>query len=123
MKKLNKKGFTLVELLVVIVILVIIMSIAIPSITSSLDRSKAKQRDAKVKLIESAAEIYADRHIGTTTVSVSVSDLYNEGLITIEQLKDPFNDENCIIENVTCTGTSCKMAATGDDIETGDCPS
>lgn len=126
MKKLNKKGFTLVELLVVIVILVIIMSIAIPSITSSLDRSKAKQRDAKVKLIESAAEIYADRHIGTTTVSttkVSVSDLYNEGLITIEQLKDPFNDENCIIEDVTCTGTSCKMEATGDDIETGDCPS
>ena len=121
MKKLNKKGFTLVELLVVIVILVIIMSIAIPSITSSLDRSKAKQRDAKVELIESAAEIYADRHIGTTTVSVS--DLYNEGLITIEQLKDPFNDKNCIIEDVTCTGTSCKMEATGDDIETGVCPS
>ena len=32
MKRLNKKGFTLVELLVVIVILAVIMSIAIPSI-------------------------------------------------------------------------------------------
>ena len=121
MKKLNKKGFTLVELLVVIVILVIIMSIAIPSITSSLDRSKAKQRDAKVKLIESAAEIYVDRHIGTT--KVSVSELYNEGLITIEQLKDPFNDEKCITGTINCSGTSCKMDATGDDITTGDCPS
>ena len=34
MKKLNKKGFTLVELLVVLVILAVIMSIAIPSVTS-----------------------------------------------------------------------------------------
>ena len=34
MKRLNKKGFTLVELLVVIVILGVIMSIVIPSITS-----------------------------------------------------------------------------------------
>ena len=38
MKRLNKKGFTLVELLVVIVILAVIMSIAIPSITSSIER-------------------------------------------------------------------------------------
>lgn len=121
MKKLNKKGFTLVELLVVIVILVIIMSIAIPSITSSLDRSKAKQRDAKVELIESAAEIYVDRHIEKK--EVPVYDLYYEGLITIEQLKDPFNDEKCITGTVNCSGTSCKMDATGDDIETGDCPS
>lgn len=123
MKKLNKKGFTLVELLVVIVILVIIMSIAIPSITSSLDRSKAKQRDAKVKLIESAAEIYVDRHIEKKEVPVPVYDLYYEGLITIEQLKDPFNDEKCITGTVNCSGTSCKMAATGDDIKTGVCPS
>ena len=43
MKRLNKKGFTLVELLVVIVILGVIMSIAIPSITSSIERSKDKQ--------------------------------------------------------------------------------
>ena len=121
MKKLNKKGFTLVELLVVIVILVIIMSIAIPSITSSLDRSKAKQRDAKVKLIESAAEIYVDRHNNNS--SPTIQELYNEGLITIEQLKDPFNDEKCITGTVKCSGTSCKMDATGDDITTGDCPS
>lgn len=123
MKKLNKKGFTLVELLVVIVILVIIMSIAIPSITSSLDRSKAKQRDAKVKLIESAAEIYVDRHIEKKEKPVPVYDLYYEGLITIEQLKDPFNDKKCITGTVNCRGTSCKMAATGDDIKTGVCPS
>ena len=40
MKKLNKRGFTLIELLAVLVILVVIMAIAIPSITSSIERSK-----------------------------------------------------------------------------------
>lgn len=117
MKKLNKKGFTLVELLVVIVILVIIMSIAIPSITSSLDRSKAKQRDAKVKLIESAAEIYVDRHNNSS--SPTIQDLYNERLITIEQLKDPFNDENCITGDFGCSNSSCTLK----NMSSGDCPS
>ena len=37
---MNKKGFTLVELLGVIIILSIIMLIAIPNITSVLERSK-----------------------------------------------------------------------------------
>ena len=41
-KNLNNKGFTLVELLAVIVVLVIIMLIAIPIILDSLDNAKRK---------------------------------------------------------------------------------
>ena len=46
---MNRKGFTLVELLGVIVILSIVMLIAIPNITSTLERSKRQQyvNDAK----------------------------------------------------------------------------
>ena len=62
MKKLNKKGFTLIELLAVLVILVVIMAIAIPSVTSSIERSKQKEYDAKVKLIVSAAELCQDAY-------------------------------------------------------------
>ena len=58
MKKNNKKGFTLIELLAVIVLLVLISSIAIPSLTASLERSKAKQREAKIKVIEEAGRLY-----------------------------------------------------------------
>ena len=43
MKKMNRKGFTLIELLAVLVILVVIMAIAIPSVTSSIERSKDKE--------------------------------------------------------------------------------
>ena len=41
--KLNNKGFTLVELLGVIIILMAILYLAIPSLTSSVERSKRKQ--------------------------------------------------------------------------------
>lgn len=57
-RKLNRKGFTLIELLAVIVILVAIMGIAIPSISSSLERTKGRQNEARYKIIETAAEEY-----------------------------------------------------------------
>ena len=50
MKKLNKRGFTLIELLAVLVILVVIMAIAIPSVTSSIERSKNKEKNMIKKL-------------------------------------------------------------------------
>ena len=42
MKKTNKKGITLIELLAVIVILGVIMAIAIPSMTGYIANSKLK---------------------------------------------------------------------------------
>ena len=58
MKKINNKGFTLIEVLAVLVILSIIMAIAIPSISSSMERSKEKQNESKKKMLASYAEIY-----------------------------------------------------------------
>lgn len=110
MKRLNKKGFTLVELLVVLVILVVIMSIAIPSITSSLERSKEKQKDATIKLIVSAAELYADRHKNTFTSGndVSISTLISDGFLTKEEAKDPFNEDSTLCGHVNYDGTLFK---------------
>ncbi len=67
MKKINNKGFTLVELLAVLVILIAILTIAIPSITSSLERSKAKQLKAKQDLLVSLADIYVSENRNTVT--------------------------------------------------------
>lgn len=97
MKRLNKKGFTLVELLVVIVILAVIMSIAIPSITSSIERSKDKQKTQVIKLIESAGELYVDRHKNSVTTSdITLNQLISDGLITKEEMKDPFNEKRTL---------------------------
>ena len=58
MKKINNKGFTLVELLGVIVILIIITAIAVPSISSSIERAKAKKNEEVNKALEYAVEFY-----------------------------------------------------------------
>lgn len=98
MKKINRKGFTLVELLVVLVILVVIMSIAIPSVTSSIERSKQKQYDSKIELIESAVDIYIDRHMNSIENNsiITIVDIINDGIITKEQAKDPFDESRTI---------------------------
>lgn len=92
MKKLNNKGFTLIELLAVLVILIAIMSIAIPSISSSLDRTKAKQSSAKEKIIESAAELYVTDHKNNISTSgncyIAVQTLVDEHYLSSDELKD-----------------------------------
>ena len=56
MKKNNKKGFTLVELLAVIVILAIILVIAVPKVMSVIEDSKKATLESTAKMIASAAE-------------------------------------------------------------------
>ena len=100
MNKLNNKGFTLVEVLAVLVILVVIMSIAIPNISSSLERSKSKQDDARKKVLISAAELYvADNknriysEMGTdNNYTITLDDLVSNGYVTEDQIKDSDGD-------------------------------
>ena len=107
MKRLNKKGFTLVELLVVIVILGVIMAIAIPSITSSIERSKDKQKEQIIKLIVSAGELYVDKHKNTVQQGkpITLYNLIEDGLITKEEMKDPFNEKRTLCGHLSYNET------------------
>jgi len=62
MKKKNNKGFTLIELLAVVVILLAISVIAISSISSAIERNKAKQNASKIEVIVTYAKLYYDQH-------------------------------------------------------------
>lgn len=101
-RKLNRKGFTLVELLAVLVILIAIMAIAIPTISSSLERTKVKQDRSRIKVIESAAELYVSDHkndIYTTLGSgdecfIKISDI---DYLTSEEMED--SDGNSLGEH------------------------
>ena len=83
--KLNNKGFSLVELLAVMVILAIILTIAIPSITASLARSEKKQRDAQIENIKASALINLKK---SNFSSSAMYDKFNAGncQILVEKL-------------------------------------
>lgn len=75
--KLNKKGFTLVELLAVVVILLAISVMAVSSISAAIERNKNKQNEAKKKMLANYAEMYYTQHKNSLNKSgcISISSL------------------------------------------------
>ena len=98
---MNKKGFTLVELLAVLVILLTILLIAIPSITSSVERNKENALKKKHDLIEAATESYVNLYKNdfnynsfiSGSCKIYISKLKEKGLLTEEDLKNINNEE------------------------------
>ena len=106
MKKQDKKkskGFTLIELLAVVVILLAISVMAISSISAAVERNKTKQNDAKIKIIESYAELYYDENKNSLSGSsyIPLDDLE----LTEEERTDadgePFVGKVCICDSRT----------------------
>lgn len=58
-KLLNKKGFTLMEMLIVIAIIVILIAIAVPNFNNSLNSANEATDKANFKAAETAAVILA----------------------------------------------------------------
>ncbi|RDI44157.1 type II secretion system protein [Falsibacillus pallidus] len=90
----NQKGFTLVELLAVIVILGIIAAIAVPSIGGIIDKSKADAHRANALQIISAAKIAVAANDSTIIVpsTPSVKQLVDGGYLDAIP-GDPDNDK------------------------------
>ena len=99
--KLNNKGFTLVELLAVLVILVTILLIAIPSITSTISRNQDKELEARKSLIVSEMELYADSHKNSTQnfrnglCAYSTEQMQSQNMVSSDNLLD--GDKNLIV--------------------------
>ena len=78
MKKLNNKGFTLVELLAVIIILAIVVGISIPAITNVINNSKNNSLGVAVD----SAEKFASEQYALMSVDASLADPAFKAIIT-----------------------------------------
>ncbi len=70
MKKMNKKGFTLAELLIVVAIIAVLVAIAIPIFTAQLEKSREATDISNVR--SGYATAIANYLTGTSTAAVSV---------------------------------------------------
>jgi len=82
----NKKGFTLIEMLAVVLILGILITVAIPNIIATLDRNKKDTfiKDAKLAIVAAEYTITRDTKLefpdSNTTIVFPLSHLKNLGL-------------------------------------------
>jgi len=65
----RSKGFTLVELLIVVAIVGIISAIAIPNLMNAVDKGKQKRTMSDLRAIGSAVEVYAIENATYPTAS------------------------------------------------------
>lgn len=73
LKNNNKKGFTLVELIVVLVILAILAALLIPALTGYIDKAKEKDVIAKTRQIVMAAQTLADEEYAKLATAGAVT--------------------------------------------------
>ena len=102
-KMKNKKGFTLVELIVVLVILAILAALLVPALTGYIDKANkqkiiAETRQAVMAAQTIASEQYAKHTTGTfsmnetTQVGKEATDTYAAEIKTLGELKGTVTD-------------------------------
>ena len=114
---MNNKGFTLVELLAVIVILTSMSLVAVASISSSLERRDVKECEEQIELAKNAAKIYfslnddaCDFSLSDYSCEVSISTLKNEKYFNEISKTNKLRDD----DQVKFTADEYKFIGTGE---------
>ncbi|WP_315897723.1 competence type IV pilus major pilin ComGC [Streptococcus sp. sy004] len=85
--KLKARGFTLVEMLIVLVIISVLLLLFVPNLSQQKDKIKDTGNAAVVKVVESQAELYEL----TASDQASLGKLVDTGHITQKQAES-YND-------------------------------
>ena len=80
----NEDGFTLIEMVFVVLIIAALLLIFVPNISKTREKAVDKSEEAVVKVVETQKEAYLLENGGD---SVSVEQLVNSNYITEEQLE------------------------------------
>ena len=73
LKENKKKGFALVELIVVLVILAILAALLVPALTGYIDKAKRKSIVAETRQVVMAAQTIADEEYGKGAVGATIT--------------------------------------------------
>ena len=90
----SNKGFTLIELMIVVVIIGILAAIAIPNFIAMQDRAKEGSTKANMHTVQLAAEDFAVLNDGTYSTTQA-------SLVVPAGFKNPFNSSATALEDVS----------------------
>jgi type IV pilus assembly protein PilA len=125
----SEKGFTLIEMLIVIIILGILMAIAVPAYLKFRDRANEAAAKSNVRAAVPAVEAYGADHDGYTGMTLgpttppgdNLRDKYDAAIdITIDTSPAPSATTYCI--QSTEGGKTFHKAGPAAEIEAGACP-
>lgn len=132
---MNRKGFTLVEVLLSLAILALLLLILVPNVFVLVEKNNVKSCENLIKNIESSAKIYVtnnkynlgikcyNRNDPNTTLKITLNDLINSGDLTTDssgKIKNPINDIEIPLTNIVkvtydCVSKKFKYEVTGID--------
>jgi prepilin-type N-terminal cleavage/methylation domain-containing protein len=85
----KKKGFTLVEIMIVVLIIGILLAIAVPNFVRARERSRAKTCMGNLKQVDSAKEQYAMEERLDSGATVDGAALWGDGSTAGPYIKKP----------------------------------
>ncbi|MDO5391628.1 MAG: prepilin-type N-terminal cleavage/methylation domain-containing protein [Eubacteriales bacterium] len=104
-KKMNKKGFTLAELLIVVAIIAVLVAISIPIFTTQLEKSREAVDAANIRAA------YAEVAAAALTDSATTNDYFKE--IEMKQRKQAWsNGANDFAPEILAPGATSSTGAT-----------
>ena len=121
MKKLNNKGFSLVELLTTMTILGILMAVAVASVFVHLDNSRKQAMDTiastsydgMVNYMMENSVMLNPKGQSNSSTSINIKTLYDEDYI--ERPTDPYNNNAVCEGSVSVTNETTSATAGLDD--------
>ena len=115
---MKRKGFTTIELLLVVAIMVTVSLVAVVSYTMINNKQKQKDYDVMVKNIKTAAELYLNQNLSVDTqlktngqVSIPIQSLVNTGNLEEYYTTNP-KDKTSVLE-------MCVYAIVGEELNNG----